>query len=1788
MLPIRSAGSDGKLKDKTDPSASEVDLELILVEKKRNTLFEFIQTVYENSKKARTDDESRERFLCSVETIDEIRTEFRNLVNEHNILLLKSNPAAIPSYHALISFDDLFGRIKRVLKQVEPVPSRVNQHDSDHFDQKVIRTKRPTLPPIEIMSFDGDIRSWPLFYESYKSTIHENPSLTDAERLYYLIGKLSTKAQLVFSGITPCPTNYQIIMKCLVDRYQDKRVLASTYLDQMINLKINGPASSSNFQSFMDQYVTAANAIKNLEIDDLTDFIFMHIALKKLDGETIRAFESQYREIALPTFSQLTSFIRSQHRIYQNTQPSAAGNSTRNSVKSRSHVPNPQSYVTLTATNKKCLCDNVVHDHLFKCQKFNDMTPSSRFKCVKDISACVNCLGIKHKTRDCNSTLKCRTCHQKHHTMLHFNRADATQSHDSGLVIASAVPATPGARAARSATSDLMSAPVVPTSAISEPRVSSLHTSIAAPSQLSASNEDRTAQCLRPTTVLLSTAQVVIYDNDGKRHLVKCLLDSGSQCNFISSECCVRLGLNCNKNTQMIVRGFGGSEKPIRGSTDFRIFSRFDEDVFYDVSGLVVDRITDDLPTVPVNNAAFTHIKSLQLADSSFANPAPVDVLLGASIFPHLLMPGKVHSNVHGIPPAIQTVLGYILMGSAPALLPCKSTSACCATVQPSLDHLLKRFWELEEVSAPPTHSQDDLECETHFRTTTTRDASGRYTVAFPFRDDVYKLGDSFSTAQRRFLCLEKKLESSSFLRAAYDDIIREYVEKGYVTEIGPIENNISAKTASYFVPHHCVQRLDKTSTKVRMVLDASCKTSTGLSLNDVLHSGPNLQGDLNNILLNFRLFKIAISADCRQMFLQLAMVEKDRKYQRFLFRFRPEDKLSVFELTRVAFGMKSSVFHAIRVVHQLIADEGHKFPAAAAIAAVSTYMDDVCYSIMAADSSQKDESVAIDSCTELIKLFKCGQFDLVKWTSNSDTVLRAIPASHRASSDLEIDKDVPHKILGTHWDRSDDVFKFKVAEPDAGCTKRIILSVVARLWDNLGLVAPVILYAKLLIQELWLLKCDWDEAPPQRITSQWRQFCGELPALNEIRIPRHLGVVQGCVANLIGFADASERAYGSVIYLQVNSHSNLTVRLVCSKSKVAPLKTISIARLELCATVLLSKLMRKVLDNFESRYKISNVFAFTDSKVVLCWINSSPHRWQTFVANRVVKVVDNVPASCFHHVAGVENPADCLSRGLAPALLNKHPLWFTGPPWASKHPSEWPISEFDRENVSEMPELKPLALAVTVNTSKSLIYELAQRISSWSKLLRIIVYMYRFSKILPRRSYITKSDLEFVEIKILSALQHVYFSDDINKLKNDENCSPALQKLKPFLDENGLIRVGGRLTYAALNYTQKHPCVLPRHDHVVDSLIDYYHRKYLHAGPELLMSLLRNQYWILAARRIIRHRIHKCNTCFRAKPRPSFPIMADLPVFRVNQVDKPFTHTGCDYAGPLQYTPVRGRGVKSRKAWLCIFTCLTTRCLHIEIATELSTVNFLAALKRFLSRRGPVQCIYTDNGTNFVGCSSYLRDLYKFLDQHRPHLEHELSESRIAMRRIIPQSPHMGGCWESMVKVVKSHLFKVIGMQILSYEELLTVLTQIEALVNSRPLTAMSSDPAEPSALTPAHFLNTAPLQSLPAAHVENVSLQERHSLLDKMVQSFWQRWRTEYLHQLQSRAKWNTPSTPIPLGSVVVIIVDNAPVFSWPLGVVEAVHTSKDGTTRSLTVRTCRGTLVRPVVRVCLLPSQ
>lgn len=1736
---------------------------LPLLNAKKECMFTRIQSIADKSSDL-SNEIVKETFLCELELVDKLRSDFERVLDEINSIQLQLKPSHIINYQPLIAFDDLLGRIKRAAKSLHSAKPEVKCNSKN----------KPKLARIELPEFSGDIKSWPLFYSTFKTMVHNNPELDDSDKLHYLTCKLKGKAQAIFTGISPCAENYTIILEALIKRYEDKRLLANSYLDQIFDFKPFHVATVNNLEQFLDKFATAISAIKNLKIDNLSEFLFLYLALKKIDKDTAQAFELENRGSGIPTFDAFVTFIRDQLKILQNTsgKQDIKKNSDRRVDAASKPLKSTHTFVNIASVNSqsKCsLCDSH-HDHLYKCSSFHKLSPSERFKFVKLNSLCINCLSTQHRLINCKSKMQCRQCQMRHHTMLHFDKSDtASKVSTVGLPLAGTEPLRAGTSVgAASAQSP------------STPAALAFRTDDVALCALSPHNND-----VIPQTVLLATARVIVVDSCGTEHYVRALLDSASQSNFISNACCDLLGLICRKDQRCAVKGIGGTAKSTQGSVNIKFYSRLNKNISFEMESLVVDTVTELLPTVSVNTSLLTNFKNLPLADDTYAIPGEISLLIGASIFPHLLLSHKVQGQPSCVAPhAIETVLGYVIVGSAPTTVKnAYSTVSYCCAVDP-LDSAVRKFWELEEVVVPPILSPDDRDCEDIYAHTTTREDDGRYTVALPFKGDVFSLGNSRRLAEKCFLCLERKMQTSPKLKQAYDDVISEYLEKGYI-EIAPPETNNSIAAPSYIIPHHGVVREDKLTSKLRVVLNGSAKTSTSVSLNDILHSGPNLQGNLFNIIINFRIFAIALSADIRQMFLCINVRECDRKFQRILYRFSPDDPLQVYQFNRVCFGLTSSPYHALRTIKQLVADDGDAFPKARETIETGLYMDDFVYCV---DS----EDEAISTAVQVISLMKAGQFDLVKWTSNSQTVLNAIPPTHRLSSVKEFDDYDTHKVLGLCWSPSSDLFSLKICTPDERCTKRNILSCVARLWDLMGFVAPVILYAKLLIRELWLINCDWDELPPDNIVKLWQHYREELPTLEQLKIPRHVDIKSTSVVNIIAFADASEKAYGGVVYFHVqNDHVN-SVHLISAKSKVAPRKVVSLARLELCAALVLAKLVSIIIDACSKRHKINNVYAFSDSTVALCWIHSSPHRWDTFVANRVSKIQSLISPQNFYHIPGIDNPADCLSRGLTPAQIINHPLWFRGPSWTSLCPEEWPISAFEPSLVSELPEERKHVLVASVPRVESPIIELATRFSSWSKLLRCTVYVCRFAKLLPSRDNISAADLDLAENLILKELQKLYFAGEIANILTERNCSRAFQRLKPFI-HNGLIRVGGRLTRSRLTFDQKHPIVLPRKHHILNLLVDFHHKINCHAGPDLLMSLLRQKYWILSARNLIRNRVHNCLPCYRLRPKHITPEMAEHRPCRVNEAVKPFVHTGTDYAGPFKVTLTRARGIRATKAYVCLFVCLTTRAVHIELAGDLSTACFLSAFKRFLSRRGPISRIYSDNGTNFIGARRIITEHQQFLrSKHfKTEFGHTLSENRIDWSLNVPAASHFGGNWEANIKSLKTHLYRVIGEQVLSFEEMSTVLTQIEAVMNTRPLCrTLSSDPCEPLALTPAHFLNYTPLKYLPAREVKEnrLSLLSRHDLLDKLVQSFWRRWRSEYLHTLQTREKWNTPSNPIRVGTVVILKIENAPPLHWPLGLVEEVFPATNGVTRVVRVKTASGSYLRPVVRLCPLPNQ
>lgn len=1739
---------------KLDNAGMERELRGLIA--KKEMYYSKIQRVFDYT--AALDDEAiLKRFKAEYNTVHKSLEELKIVVDNINDVNLKLNEDFIPNFQTIDTADQLIGHIEESYKSVV-----LTKMESVQFSPKAVAR----LPKIDIIKFNGDKKQWPLFYESFCSLVHHNRELDDSSKAHYLLAALEGKALDICVGILPTAANYKLILDTLKERFEDKRLLANTYLSQILDFK---PAQNENvncLHAFLEKFDTAVNALKNLKLDDLADYILTYIALSKLDPQSHKYFEMKRDSASMPSYMEVVQFVKSQSKTLSHTAKTNTSSHTKSSlvttykqqgVTSNAKAKFSQSFVANTNAKASGLidccsiCKKDIHS-LFKCDQFVKLEPFERYQMAKERSLCLNCLNPRHKVSNCTSSNACRICSGKHHTMLHFIKDISTKAAvpDQSLTTA--------------------------TNEFKVEKVEHDNNTLSL-----CSTEFKFDKSL---TTLLCTAIINAESITGKTIPIRVLLDTASQSNFITVNCCKKLQLSIFPK-QLTVVGIGETTRPVRGEV-LRLFasSRFDSSIKFEFSALVVDKITDKLPSMPIDVNALQYLRGLRLADDTFHMPSEIDGIIGAELVPELLGTAKV-VGPQGMPVAVQSKLGFVIMGKAPVARQDQCAQSFCSILQPTLDSMLERFFEIEDVPANSLTNQADIKVENFYKSTVQRDSSGRYIVALPFENFPPPLGDSFDVALNRFNSLEKKFQASPEFRGRYGDVIGDYLKQGHMSPV--LDNKKTG--SSYYLPHFAVLK-DSVSTPLRVVFDASTKTSNGKSLNDVLEAGPKLQTDLVKILLNFRVFAIGIMSDVRQMYRNIWICPEHRQYQRVLWRSSPEEPIQTFELNTVTFGVKPAPYLSLRTVQQLCKDEASKFPLASKVVETDIYIDDVTSSI-------SDINEAENLYNDLLGLFKAGGFSLVKWSTNSKELWEKIPTDIRIAQTVEFDdvsKITSLKVLGLQWDPITDEFSFKFLVPDKKCTKRNILSSVSRIWDPLGFLSPVTVFAKLLIKELWNAKIGWDEVPPEEIKKLWLKFHNELPLLQDLRISRFIGFDKAAKISLFGFADACKSSYGAVVYaLVVTKENRRFVNLLCSKSKVAPLKVVSIARLELCAALLLAKLLKYIMDCLITRIDFDAIFAFTDSSVTLHWINSSPNRWSTFVAHRVSQIQALLPTVVWYHVDGKCNPADGLSRGLTPAELVRFSPWITGPQWLYSERNEWPVHTINDFSVPECCEeqKKTTHTLVTVNEPNDWLYDYISRCSSWKKLLRVTVYVLRFVKLLPRQEIITSLDLEKAEQALIRCVQNIHFDKEIQSNRSGKQCSAHLRQLNPFLDKNNCIRVGGRLKHANLEFDQQHPYLLPNKEHFVDLLIDYTHCNNLHTGPHLLLSILRQKYWILSARNLVRKRIKMCNFCFKFRPKALTPIMSDLPAYRVSEV-KPFVETGVDYAGPFYITISKHRGVKSQKAYLCLFICLATKAVHLELASDLTTTTFLNCLKRFLSRRGPCKVIHSDCGTNFIGAKSELDDVYTILKskEYVETLNNEFAAQNIIWKFNPPHAPHFGGIWEANIKSVKSHLYKVIGQQILTYEELTTVLVQIEALLNSRPLCWLSSDPTEPQTLTPAHFLNLTPLQSLPSEEVTDrkINILTRKQMLDHMVQSYWNRWRLEYLHSLQTRQKWNTPDCPVYEGMLVLIKENNAPPFQWPLGVIDTLLPGKDGVARVAIIKTKTGRYKRPVVRLCPLPTQ
>ncbi|XP_052746969.1 uncharacterized protein LOC112055315 [Bicyclus anynana] len=600
---------------------------------------------------------------------------------------------------------------------------------------------------------------------------------------------------------------------------------------------------------------------------------------------------------------------------------------------------------------------------------------------------------------------------------------------------------------------------------------------------------------LKIYNVLLATAVVKASSKNGS-YIIRALLDQGSQASFVSEETVQLLGL---KRTIVNgkVSGLGDGQLSVKYAVAMEIKSHHEPENNITINAYVLKSLTSLLPSREVVVPDWLELKNLPLADPRFALPGKVDVLLGADVYGEILLSG-VKKSPHGNLIAQNTLFGWILSGRVAQRQ--NTGKVITLHAQVNEDELLKKFWEIE--NEPNTIerklTREEQLCEEKYEETTRRREDGRFIVRLPFKnmDPQCQYGYSCDIAMRKLHTLERRLYKNPTLAIEYNKVLEEYTSLNHMREVTEEEKD---KITSVYLPHHAVVREDKETTKVRVVFNASSKGTNNVSLNDDLLVGPKIQQDLRHLLLRWRQHPIGIVADLVKMYRQVLVHEEDTDFQRIMWRANSKLPIKHYKLLTLTFGTACAPYLAVKTLQKLAELEKDSYPLAAEITKRDYYVDDLM-------TGCETEEEALQIYNEMSKLMKSGGFQLQKWSSNCKEFLNYIEKEElNTEQSLTIKVDNMMKVLGIRWNRLTDNFEYVVnlEETHHPFTKRNVLSDVARLYDPIGWIAPVVIIAKVFIQKLWKAGLDWDHELPNDLMTEWINYRHELNYIKDIIIPR-------------------------------------------------------------------------------------------------------------------------------------------------------------------------------------------------------------------------------------------------------------------------------------------------------------------------------------------------------------------------------------------------------------------------------------------------------------------------------------------------------------------------------------------------------------------------------------------------------------------------------------------------------------------------------------------------------------
>lgn len=1596
------------------------------------------------------------------------------------------------------------------------------------------------LPVLSLPEFEGDVLAWSEFWDIYKSNIHDR-AISDVDKLLYLKSTLKGEPRKIIDGLETTNRNYSIAIQILKDRYGKQSHIVDAHYRALSKVK-TADKSISECRTVLNEVERHLRVLQSLG-EDISSNHLRYLIIEKFPEDVIYEMKIKMKEDTVTEmrkqleiivaareeaqrFSQEKSFNEKEKYIMENLHTIHNNKQNLKQVKRYNIKPTRQENMKRENTKRGETKRDSKRERSQSPSSSRGRQQTTRKRSYDQIrERNIETKEVQNKRRK----WVCKYCNKDHYD-------DQCQEYKTILERKAKLKD----HCFNCLAKGHFSRSCKKRSKCFYCNKQEHHRSLC-PKKFKMKTDTTLNAVNNNDFTLLQTAIVTVKDEKDHHKSIKCrlLLDSGSQRSYITRAISKELNLSALEENKLSIFGFA-SETPQEYDSNrvrLELMTRTNKTVTLDVN---------EVPTISRGIASLSIDigEDKILADDGSLGDR-VDILVGNDYYFDLISTEKIRLKDNLF--LINSELGWIVSGKIPSTETDNTLSVitycqnhdpnCVYFTEPDLP--LKNMditflWALDSIGITdnPKATREE-EAVKHFNETI-KYHNGRYMIKWPWIEYPPDMPTNFGLSYGRLKGLIKRINEETLKE--YQHILDEQLKNNIIEIIEPENDTYTQRVPPiHYLPHHMIKQEGK---KGRIVYDASGKLKDKKSLNECMYRGPSMIGDLVALFIQFRTHKIAITADVEKAFLQIELQTEDRDVTRFLWikdihKPLSTDNIIHMRFCRVPFGIIASPFILTATLKYHVSQMDPEL--------IPKIVDKCYVDNFVTGTNSTGEAIQLYKSTQ--RVFNGISMNMRDWISNDKTFLDTIPSEHKAK---QTDKT---KILGLVWNVEKDTLKLnikeelfdenRIREPQ---NKRKILSTIASIYDPCGFCSPVILPIKLLLQELWELKVKWDTVLSEELQRKWEDLMDNLKDIKHIEIPRFMGVA-GKVGNttyeLHGFSDASKYAYGTVIYLTAENGNRRNSAFVMAKSKVTPKEErekLRMPRLELLGCFLGSKLMAYIKNVIG--LPIQGEYLWTDSQIVLCWIHSNK-LLPPFIGRRVNAIKENKRLE-LRYITSEMNPADLATR---PNMwVKKKALWFNGPRFLKQSKDKWP-------NVPVFETTQP---------------SLGQGPSDITNLMEI-------DEFIPDKTSQEENNTVNDTVKTVRNLQEEYFP-----LESKGKKTSLAINLDLFKDVDGLLRCNGRMKNADWSFDKRHPVLIPRDCKFSEDFVIKTHRENYHMGTNHTLSKVRELYWIPRGKSYVQRILKTCPECIKHKGGPfKLPPAPALPPERVNYT-APFTYTGVDYMGPF----LVNNG--NDKRWICLFTCLVVRAVHLEVVRDLTAEEGLLALRRMISTRGVPVLITSDNAQHFKLMADIISNQY-------------CVDKKIRWRFINPLSPWAGGFYERLIGIVKNCMRISLLKHKLKDNQLSTVIKEIEAVINSRPLTSVDSEPDY--ILKPSDFLTVGRVITLKESEIdtEPQGTSTTKSELIKgwkrtlnLLREFKHMFSNRYLLSLRERyghlprePRITSKLSPSP-GQIVQIKGDSKDRNDWKVGRITSLIPSVDGLTRAAKVQVGKSEYTRSIAHL------